>query len=333
MASAELEQTTADIEVKGRDGKLYVLRASGSIVQFEGFLKVYEEGRDDRVRVVEKGKEDHSEDDDSRRLPRARRGRSRHRSQDRGRAAFHAAAAALFGSHAGQAHGGAGHRPPLHLCLHARRAAGARLRPHRQEAADPRGQGPPGHRLPGKLLQALRGVRLHGGPGGEARPHLRRQARVEGRPARLLEELHGRRRGDQGSARRRRAGSAERASGSAHLSAQGGGRRSAPVPQLRRGAPEPQGERQVRRLHRLLALSRLPLYAPAHATGRRTGGSLHARRQAARSRSRNGARRHAAHRAASGPTSSSAKAPRRTSRSARRSPRASMPTPSTSTTR
>jgi DNA topoisomerase-1 len=69
MASAELEQTTADIEVKGRDGKTYVLRATGSIVQFEGFLKVYEEGRDDRVRVVEKGKEDHSEDDDSRRLP------------------------------------------------------------------------------------------------------------------------------------------------------------------------------------------------------------------------------------------------------------------------
>jgi DNA topoisomerase I len=69
MASAELEQTTADIEVKGRDGKLYTLRASGSIVQFEGFLKVYEEGREDRVRVVEKGKEDHSEDDDGRRLP------------------------------------------------------------------------------------------------------------------------------------------------------------------------------------------------------------------------------------------------------------------------
>jgi DNA topoisomerase I len=70
MASAELEQTTADIEVKGRDGKAYALRATGSVVQFEGFLKVYEEGRDDRVRLVEKGKEDHAEDDDeSRRLP------------------------------------------------------------------------------------------------------------------------------------------------------------------------------------------------------------------------------------------------------------------------
>jgi DNA topoisomerase-1 len=70
MASAELEQTAADIEVKGRDGKVYTLRATGSVVQFEGFLKVYEEGRDERVRLVEKGKEDHAEDDDSdRRLP------------------------------------------------------------------------------------------------------------------------------------------------------------------------------------------------------------------------------------------------------------------------
>ena len=70
MASAEIEQTTADIEVKGRDGKLYTLRATGSVVQFDGFLKVYEEGRDDRVRVVEKGKDDTAgEDDDGRRLP------------------------------------------------------------------------------------------------------------------------------------------------------------------------------------------------------------------------------------------------------------------------
>ena len=69
MASAEVEQTTADIEVKGRDGKAYTLRATGSIVQFDGFLKVYEEGRDDRVRVVEKGKDDHSDDETDSRLP------------------------------------------------------------------------------------------------------------------------------------------------------------------------------------------------------------------------------------------------------------------------
>jgi DNA topoisomerase-1 len=70
MASAEFKQTTADIEVKGRDGKTYTLRATGSVVQFDGFLKVYDEGRDDRVRTLEKGKEDTSDDEDtSRRLP------------------------------------------------------------------------------------------------------------------------------------------------------------------------------------------------------------------------------------------------------------------------
>ena len=66
MASAELEQTTAEIEVPGRDGKAYGLRATGSVVLFEGFLKLYEEGRDDRIR---NGKDEAAEDDDSRRLP------------------------------------------------------------------------------------------------------------------------------------------------------------------------------------------------------------------------------------------------------------------------
>ncbi len=70
MASADVEQTTADIDVKGRDGKGYVFRATGSVIQFDGFLKLYEEGRDDRQRVIDKGKEDKSGDeDDARRLP------------------------------------------------------------------------------------------------------------------------------------------------------------------------------------------------------------------------------------------------------------------------
>ena len=69
MASAELEQTSADIEVKGRDGKIYNFRATGSVLKFDGFLKVYEEGRDDRVLTIEKGKEDRSDEEDSRRLP------------------------------------------------------------------------------------------------------------------------------------------------------------------------------------------------------------------------------------------------------------------------
>jgi DNA topoisomerase I len=73
MASAELEQTTADIDVKGRDGKAYTLRATGSVVKFDGFLKIYEEGRDERLHAT-KGKDDTSEDDNSRRLPPLDRG-------------------------------------------------------------------------------------------------------------------------------------------------------------------------------------------------------------------------------------------------------------------
>ena len=42
MESAELDQTTAD--VAGRD---VMLRASGSVMKFDGFLTLYQEDRDD----------------------------------------------------------------------------------------------------------------------------------------------------------------------------------------------------------------------------------------------------------------------------------------------
>ena len=70
MAAADMEQTVAEIAVKGRNGTDYGLRANGSVVTFDGFLKVYEEGRDDKYRAIQKGKDDtEGDDDDSRRLP------------------------------------------------------------------------------------------------------------------------------------------------------------------------------------------------------------------------------------------------------------------------
>lgn len=62
MESAEIERTTADIGAKGTDGKAYTFRATGSVVKFDGFLKLYQEGLDDE------------EDEDSRRLPALARG-------------------------------------------------------------------------------------------------------------------------------------------------------------------------------------------------------------------------------------------------------------------
>jgi DNA topoisomerase I len=64
MESAELERTSADIETQGNDGKTYSFRANGSVVKFDGFLKVYNEDLDD------------GEDEDSRRLPAMARGDS-----------------------------------------------------------------------------------------------------------------------------------------------------------------------------------------------------------------------------------------------------------------
>jgi DNA topoisomerase I len=48
-SSAEIERTTADIDVAGKDGKPYGVRATGSVIRFDGFLKIYEEGIDDAI--------------------------------------------------------------------------------------------------------------------------------------------------------------------------------------------------------------------------------------------------------------------------------------------
>jgi DNA topoisomerase I len=48
-SSAEIERTAAEIDVAGKDGKPYGVRATGSVVRFDGFLKIYEEGLDDAV--------------------------------------------------------------------------------------------------------------------------------------------------------------------------------------------------------------------------------------------------------------------------------------------
>ena len=63
MSSAELERTVAEIEVQGSDGTRYGLRANGSVVKFDGFLKLYEEGKDDN-----------GDGDGDRRLPALARG-------------------------------------------------------------------------------------------------------------------------------------------------------------------------------------------------------------------------------------------------------------------
>ncbi len=47
MASAELERTAADIAVTGSNGIANVLRATGQVIRFDGFLTLYQESSDD----------------------------------------------------------------------------------------------------------------------------------------------------------------------------------------------------------------------------------------------------------------------------------------------
>ena len=57
MESADVERTTADIAARA-GGRLLELRATGTVIKFDGFLKVYQEDRDEP-----------DEDDESKRLP------------------------------------------------------------------------------------------------------------------------------------------------------------------------------------------------------------------------------------------------------------------------
>ncbi|MEX2264368.1 MAG: type I DNA topoisomerase [Bryobacteraceae bacterium] len=48
MMPALFDQTTIDISAKGNDGPDFLFRATGSVLKFDGFLKVYEEGKDQK---------------------------------------------------------------------------------------------------------------------------------------------------------------------------------------------------------------------------------------------------------------------------------------------
>jgi len=48
MTPAVFDQTSIDIEAKGKDKAAYLFRATGSVPKFDGFLKVYEEGKDQK---------------------------------------------------------------------------------------------------------------------------------------------------------------------------------------------------------------------------------------------------------------------------------------------
>ena len=269
MEAARFERTTIEI---ADAGATVGLRATGQVVIFDGFLKVYFEGRDD----VELD----GDSDDDRRLPEDRQRRARRAPLRHPRAALHPAAAALHRGHPRQAHGRTRHRPPLHLRLHRLDDPGARLRPQGAEPPDPRGQGPPRHRLPRELLHPLSRLQFHRRSRGGSRPGHHRRRELEGPARPLLDRLLRRPRRDHRAAHHRRAREDQRGARAPPLPGHPRGPRAAPLQGLRQRPAQLAHRALRRRLHRLLELPRMPLHPPAR---RRRGGRRHRRprRQAA----------------------------------------------------
>ena len=121
MASARLERTT--VELTDGAGRA-VLRATGQVVLFPGYLALYEEGRDEKA-----------EDEEGARMPALREGDAPAQDRRRGDPAFHAAAAALFRGQPGEAPRRTRHRPALDLRVDPPDAEGPRICPASTRAA------------------------------------------------------------------------------------------------------------------------------------------------------------------------------------------------------
>ena len=172
MAPKELETTTIELA----DGP-YELRASATKVLFDGFARVYTEGRDDDAA---------DDDEETGRLPALAEGDATSVSRRDADPALHRAAAALHRGDADQGARGARHRPPVDLRGDDLDDHRPRLRPGRGAAAAPGARRRDRHRPARRALRRLRRRRVHGPDGGGARRGRPRRARLGAAAARLL---------------------------------------------------------------------------------------------------------------------------------------------------
>jgi hypothetical protein len=115
MADAELEKTVVDIAISTRPGR--ALKAQGEVILFDGFLKVYMEGKDD---------EDSDEEQEGL-LPDMKQGEDLATARDDRHPALRSARTALHGSQPGEEARRTRHRPTEHLRAHHQHRAEARL--------------------------------------------------------------------------------------------------------------------------------------------------------------------------------------------------------------
>ncbi len=92
ITPAVFDQTTVDIDAKSKT-ETFWFRVTGSVLKFDGFLKVYEESKDTK---------DEEEEELKHKLPHTGTGAEADSKRIEARAAFHRASAALQRSFAGQ---------------------------------------------------------------------------------------------------------------------------------------------------------------------------------------------------------------------------------------
>ncbi len=109
MMPAVFDQTTIDVAAKGKSGNEYMFRATGSVPKFDGFLKVYEEGKD---------QSDEDDEELKHKLPVVDRRRDAALQATASGTAFHRTAAPLQRSHAGEETGVGWRGPSVHLRVH-----------------------------------------------------------------------------------------------------------------------------------------------------------------------------------------------------------------------
>ncbi len=204
-------------------------------MKFGGFLKIYEEGKD---------QSDEEDEELKHKLPAVTEGETTQVPADYARAALHRTAAALQRGYAGEKAGSRRGRPAFHICLHHLHHSGARVREEGGRPVHSDRVGQSGHRPADRELRRYLRRQVH-------RPHGRGAGRDRRGPNRLarghrrvLREVR------QRSEARRRAHDRHQADGAAHR---------LDLREVRQAPGDQVGP--PRQLHRLHRISRLHLHA------------------------------------------------------------------------
>ncbi len=165
MMPAVFDQTTVDIDAKA-GAETFWFRATGSVLKFDGFLKVYEEAKDGK---------DEEDEELKHKLPPLEAGREAHAEGTEAGAALHRAAAALQRSVAGEGTGRARHRPAFHVRRDSHHHSGAPVRAETGRQIFTHGNRPGRDRPAGRKLPRHLRRAVHRAAGRRARRDRRRQ--------------------------------------------------------------------------------------------------------------------------------------------------------------